>query len=206
MEYLSGHLLKPSLITREIAFEIGKSLAIIHNNKTNGFGFLNKNLELISEPTSYFKDKFLESIDECKNHLPNVLITKCSNYFDKSLYLLEKVDGPCIIHRDFRPGNILVENNHLSGIIDWSSARAGFAEDDFCSIEHGEWEDFNNCKSNFLEGYSSIRNVPDYHKLIPLLRLSRAIAVIGFTVKRNTWNTTDSKLYQFNRNFLDNFF
>ena len=41
---------------------------------------------------------------------------------------------------------------------------------------------------------------------MPLLRLNRAIAVIGFTVKRNTWNTTDSRLYQFNRKFVDNFF
>ncbi len=62
MEYLSGCLLKPSLITREIAFQLGKSLAIIHSNKTDGFGYLNRDAELVSEPTSHFKDKFLEGI------------------------------------------------------------------------------------------------------------------------------------------------
>lgn len=41
---------------------------------------------------------------------------------------------------------------------------------------------------------------------MPLLRLNRAIAVIGFTVKRNTWNATNSRSYQFNRKFVDNFF
>lgn len=206
MEYLSGCLLKPSLITKEIAFQLGKSLAIIHSNKTDGFGYLNRDAELVSEPTSHFKDKFLEGIDECKNHLPADLIVKLCNYFDKTLHLIAKSDGPCIIHRDFRPGNIIVENNRLCGIIDWSSARASFAEDDFCSIEHGEWGDFNHHKENFLEGYSSIRKIPEYNKLMPLLRLNRAIAVIGFTVKRNTWNTTDSRPYQFNRKFVDNFF
>ncbi len=205
MEYLSGCLLKTSMITEEIAFQLGKSLAIIHSNKTDGFGYLHRDTKLESDPTSHIKDKFLESIDECKEHLPAELIMKSCNYLDKTLHLLEKVDGPCIIHRDFRPGNIIVENKRLRGIIDWSSARASFAEDDFCSIEHGEWKDFNHHKENFFQGYSSIRNIPAYHHLMPLLRLNRAIAVIGFTVKRNTWNSTDSRLYQGNRKFVDNF-
>lgn len=206
MEYLSGELLNPSLITREIAFQLGKSLATIHSNKTDGFGYLNRKSQLALEPTSYFKEQFLESIDECRNHLPSSLIAKLCHYFDKTLHLIEKTDGPCIIHRDFRPGNILIENNHLSGIIDWSSARSSFAEDDFCSIFHGQWGDFNGYKEHFFEGYTSIRKVPEYHQLMPLLRLNRAIAFIGFTVKRHTWNTIDSKLYQFNRHFIDYFF
>lgn len=206
MEYLSGHLLKPALLTRDLAFDLGRSLATIHSNKTDGFGYLNKQTELVPTPVLHFKEKFLEGIDECKNHLPYELVEKCCSYFYKSLHFLEKVDGPCFIHRDFRPGNIIIENKRLCGIIDWSSARAGFAEDDFCSIEHGEWKDFNHCKSFFLEGYSSIRNIPNYHQVMPLLRLSRAIAVIGFTIKRNTWNTTNRKLYQLNRQFVDNFF
>ncbi len=206
MEYLPGNLLTPELITKEIAFELGKVLATIHNNKADGFGYLNREIELDSNPTLHFKEKFQEGIDECKNHLSVDFISESCDYFNKSLGLLEKADGPCIIHRDFRPGNIIVENNKLRGIIDWSSARASFAEDDFCSIEHGEWGDFNGCKNYFLDGYSSIRAVPDYHQMMPLLRLNRAIAVVGFTVKRGTWNTADTRPYQFNRNFIDNFF
>ena len=206
MEYLSGCLLKPSLITRDIAFQLGKSIAIVHSNRTDGFGYLNRDADLLSDPKSHFRDKFLESIDECKDHLPSDSLQKFCNYFEKKLHLIEKVDGPCIIHRDFRPGNIIVRNNNLSGIIDWSSARSSFAEDDFCSIEHGEWGDFNHHKENFLDGYSSIREIPKYNQLIPLLRLNRSLAVIGYTVKYNTWNTADSKPYQFNRKFIDNFF
>ncbi len=206
MEYLSGCLLKTSLITREIAFQLGKSLAIIHSNKTLGFGYLNRDVELVSEPTAHFKEKFLEAVDECKSHFPADFIVKIRNFFDKNLHLIKDVDGPCIIHRDFRPGNIIVENNCLCGIIDWSSARAGFAEDDFCSIEYGEWGDFNHHKESFFEGYSSIRMVPEYHHLMPLLRLNRAIAAIGFTLMRNTLHTTDTMLYQRNRKFVDGFF
>ena len=205
MEYLPEKLLTPNIITKSIAFEIGKSLAIIHENKTNGFGYLNRNLELSPNPTLHFKAKFEEGIDECKGHLPQETILKSLNYFNNSLKLLEQVDGPCIIHRDFRPGNIIIDQNSLRGIIDWSSARSGFAEDDFCSIEHGEWGDFNGYKNVFLDGYRSIRALPNYHPIIPLLRLNRAIAVIGFTVKRSTWNNIHARPYKFNREYIDMF-
>ncbi len=50
---------------------------------------------------------------------------------------------------------------------------------------------------------NQIRKVPDYKSMIPLLRLSRAVAAVGFTVKRGTWNSRHSKLYQFNRRHLE---
>jgi len=205
MEYLSGNLLTPSSITKEIAFEIGASLALIHQNKTHGFGYLNRNLELNSNPIQHFKEKFQEGIEECKNHLPKEIITKSLDYFNEFLHLLKKVDGPRIIHRDFRPGNIIIEENALRGIIDWSSARSSFAEDDFCSIEHGEWGDFNGHKNVFLAGYSSVRKIPNYSTIMTLLRLNRAIAVIGFTVKRSTWDNVHAKVYKFNRQYVDTF-
>ena len=121
MEYLPGNLLTPSAITKEIAFEIGRSLGAIHKNKTNDFGYLNRNLELNSNPIQHFKEKFQEGINECKNHLPKEIITKSLDYFNESLHLLEKADGPRIIHRDFRLGNIIIDQNTLRGIIDWSS-------------------------------------------------------------------------------------
>ena len=47
----------PSATTKEIAFEIVVSLATIHENKTNNFGYLNRNLELNSTPIQHFKEK-----------------------------------------------------------------------------------------------------------------------------------------------------
>jgi hypothetical protein len=44
---------------------------------------------------------------------------------------------------------------------------------------------------------------PNYN-LIPFLRLNKAIATIGFTVKRGTWES--SRVYQPNRQFLETLF
>lgn len=67
------------------------------------------------------------------------------------------VDGPCAVHRDYRPGNLMVHQGKLQGIIDWAGARASFAEEDFCSIEHGEWMVAPHLKKALLDGYTTER-------------------------------------------------
>ncbi len=41
------------------------------------------------------------------------------------------MDGTCVVHRDYRPGNLIVHDGKLQGIIDWTGARTSFAEEDF---------------------------------------------------------------------------
>ncbi len=206
MEYLPGDLLKIDELSNQSAYKIGAILAQIHTNNTEGFGDLTKPDQLTQDPRVYFSKKFNENINECKDHLPTSLIKKCRAYHQSTLDLLTSTDGPCIIHRDFRPGNIIYFNGSLQGIIDWASARASFAEDDFCPMEHGEWLKFNPYKKSFLAGYASVRQVPHYKEVMPLLRLNRALAIIGFTVQNSTWNGANTKLYQFNYKFLNNLF
>lgn len=154
----------------------------------------------------YFTRKFEEGLSECKNNLPQSLIEQCRSYFDKHINsLLLAADGPYIVHRDFRPGNIIAYNGKLQGIIDWSSARASFAQEDFCSMEHTEWQIDSSSRKYFLEGYASVRLIPNYDIVIPLLRLSKAIATIGFIVKRGTYESNEN-LYHFNRQFIETLF
>ena len=205
MEYLPGALLKGKNLTDQLAFEIGACLAKIHLNRVGGYGDLIQTDQLSFDPQFPFTLKFHEGIEECKSHLPEHLIEQAIEYYERHVDILKSSDGPCIIHRDFRPGNLIVNKGKLQGIIDWSSARAGFAEEDFCSLEAGEWSISNLCKKSLSSGYSSIRKIPNYSKVMPLLLLSKAIATIGFTVKRGTWNNRDGNIYRFYRQQLENF-
>lgn len=206
MECLPGTLLTKDDLTESLAFEIGSQLGAIHSNSTKGFGDLIHPDELNSDPRVPFTYKFEEGMAECNGHLSNDLLKQCQQFYDDHVSLLLLTDGPCIIHRDFRPGNLIIQNNKLQGIIDWASARASFAEEDFCSMEFGGWLNDSSINQAFLQGYTTIRPVPDYQKLSPFLRLSRAIATIGFTVKRGTWNNVNSGLYQIHYQFLESFF
>lgn len=205
MECLPGRLLQYNDFNESLAYEMGAVLARIHLHRVSGFGDLTQPNTLSPHPHIPFTIKFEEGVLECWDHLPKSIIKSCQHYFTKHVNLLSSVDGPCIIHRDFRPGNLLVDEGKLQGVIDWASGRASFAEEDFCSLEHGEWLKPSSCKKAFLAGYADIRPIPEYQRLIPLLRLSKAIATIGFTVKQGTWGGTNADLYRFNRQFLENF-
>lgn len=202
MDCLPGELLTKEHLTEKLAHELGTILAKIHLNKISGYGDLINTFN--PDPRIPFKEKFEEGLAECADHFQKTLLDKCQNYFNSHLHLLDSVDGPCIVHRDFRPGNVIVHEGKIQGIIDWASARASFAEEDFCSLEHEGWCD-SYIKKYFLKGYASIRKLPDYSNIMPLLRLNKAIATIGFLVKRKTWNTTHTSLYQDNLQFLDSF-
>jgi aminoglycoside phosphotransferase (APT) family kinase protein len=203
MECVYGNLLKAEAVTSALALEVGSLLARIHLEQTEGYGDLTDPVHLSLDPRISFAMKFEEGLEECKGHLPDSLLKICRSHFDKDIDLLLSTDGPCIIHRDFRPGNVIIDQGKIQGIIDWSSARGGFAEEDFCPLKFGEWSDHSSCKDAFLDGYAKIRKVPDYDNILPLLRLSRAIGAIGFTVKRGTWQGKGSKIYQFNRQYLE---
>jgi Ser/Thr protein kinase RdoA (MazF antagonist) len=202
MECLPGSLLKIAEFTDQLAYELGALLAQIHLNRVSGYGDLIDQANLTSDPRIEFERIFNDSLIECAGYLPNTLLAQCRAYHTKNLDLLLSVDGPCITHRDFRPGNILIINNRVSGIIDWSSARAGFAEEDFCLLED-LWTTDPQSKAAFLAGYSSIRTVPEYSKIMPLLRLNKAMVTIGFTIKRNLWKSSGAPVYQFYRKFLE---
>lgn len=206
MECLPGALLTATDFTDALAFQMGSYLAQIHLNRVSGYGDLTRPQTLSNDPRVYFIPKYEEGFAECSNHLPKALLEQYRRYFDSHLYLLDSVDGPCMIHRDFRPGNVIVREGKIQGIIDWASGRASFAEEDFCPMEHGEWLQHPDSRKSFLAGYASIRAVPDYGAIMPLLRLSRAFATIGFTVKNRTWESSHARAYQFNRQFLETFF
>ncbi|STX50950.1 Phosphotransferase enzyme family [Legionella busanensis] len=201
MECLSGDLLILSNFSN-MAYQVGVLLAKIHANRVDGYGDL-IHPPLSSNPCSDLIFKFEEGLAECANHLPQALLERCRHYINERLYILTDADGPCITHRDFRPGNIIVENNKISGIIDWASGRASFAEEDFYSLEHARCFSSLKAKQLFLQGYASVRPLPDYDKMLPILSLSKVIGMIGFMVKTGTWNTSHKKLYQYNYQLLE---
>jgi len=204
LECLQGRLVQPDDWSTHLSYEVGSVLARLHLNRTGAYGDPTKPQTLFSGASDYFEEKFNEELHECESHLSKPLINKCQRYLASHRYLLDRVDGPCSIHRDFRPGNMMVCDGKLQGIIDWAGARPGFAEHDFGSMEHGQWPNPPEYKKALLEGYASVRPVPDYEEIMPLLQIGRALAVIGFCVKSNTWEKENSKLYESNRHFLEN--
>lgn len=205
IQEIEGSLLQAGDWTEALAYEVGQTLARLHRHRTDNYGDLVDPDHLTSDSRTYFGQKFEEELAECRGHLPQTLARQCHRYYTSHLHLLADVDGPCMVHRDFRPGNMIVRDGKLQGIIDWAGGRSGFAEQDFCSMEHWECPGMQAHKKALLSGYASIRETPDCNRIMPLLRLGRALAVVGFAVKSQTWETKNQKVYQHNRQYLESF-
>jgi Ser/Thr protein kinase RdoA (MazF antagonist) len=94
-------------------------------------------------------------------------------------------DGPCYVHYDFRPGNVLIQRGRISGLIDFESTRGGSADYDFIKIKNEVWDASPETRVPFLAGYQSIRDLPDIEHTLPLYALHNAYGGIAWCVKRS---------------------
>lgn len=206
MECIPGNLMKATDFSCALLYQLGSLLARIHSNRRATYDDLGSLQNLQIDPRVYFSLKFSENIAECKMNLPAIFIDQCQKFYETHLDSLLAVDGPCIVHRDFCPGNLFIHDGKVSGIIDWAGSGSGFAEEDFCAIEHDEWSMSKAHKKSFFEGYASIRSLPDYRTIMPILRINKALGIMGFTIKCGTWNNRHSALYESNKKYIEKFF
>jgi len=89
-------------------------------------------------------------------------------HFDRQLNLLPSPDGPSFIHMDFWPGDILVHENQVAGIIDFESVRIGATEMDFTKINRDIFMRFPGTRDVFQKGYESIRPLIDLEEVLPM--------------------------------------
>lgn len=73
-------------------------------------------------------------------------------YYNDILSEYEEVDAPCLVHMDFRPGNILVDNGlNIVGLIDFESAHGGSSEIDLTKVKQYVWDVYPNTKNEMRE-------------------------------------------------------
>ena len=81
-----------------------------------------ENSDLLSnDPRIPFTMKFEEGLEECEGYLPESLLETCRRHFKKDIDLLLSTDGPCIIHRDFRPGNLIAAHGKVYSLLAYAS-------------------------------------------------------------------------------------
>jgi Ser/Thr protein kinase RdoA (MazF antagonist) len=209
MQCLSGDIVSPESLSDNLSFKMGELLAKVHLIPCDFYGdFAEKEFldPSIDNGIAILKGYFDESFEECKNHLDSSLLDKIQKYFNNEIKVIGRLDGPCITHRDFKPGNIIVEKEQIQGLIDWEIAKNHFAEEDFSQMECLVWDAHPKTKQAFLDGYKSIRKLPDLELIMPVLRISKSLGAIGFTIKRKTHKDIHKFVFDKNLHYLQNFF
>jgi len=187
LSYLEGQPASAEDVAR-LAAESGELLARVHTVELPGYG-------------TYTEDGFCREADDwweltrrwfdsylphAEPHVPPDLFTVAVDRFYSLLDGLPKPDGPRAVHRDFRPGNILVRDGKIIGLIDFESARGGSACSDFEKLRQFVWEPLPGSKKRFVEGYATVLPVPDLQRTASVYALSNIIGGIAWGVRRNS--------------------
>lgn len=120
----------------------------------------------------------------CETAMPTDLFADSMTLYSRLVQALPQPDGPVWTHHDYRPGNILVQSETITGLIDFESARGGSADLDFVKISHSLWETEPDTKQNFLEGYAAIRPLPPFEQTLPFYQLHNALGGVAWCVRR----------------------
>ncbi len=208
MEYLDGDIVTLKNFTKKISFEMGKLLGNLHKIPVNFYGDIAKDLykPTLLNGKLILRNYFEESFNECKETLDRILLDKITTFFYKAYDEIKNLDGPSIVHTDFKPGNVISKKNKILGLIDWENAKYSFCEEDFIRMEFLVWDSNPNFKNDFFNGYLSVRKIPDLEVIMLILKISKALRAIGFTIQRKTHKKEHKVIFDKNVIYLEKFF
>lgn len=173
-------------VSQKLAYSLGELLARLHTHELSRFGDDFDSNELLPAGWWELFDQAYKGWQPlCEQVLPATLIQRTLIAYDRLYRSLPDPDGPCYVHYDFRPGNVLVQHGRINGLIDFESTRGGSADLDFIKIKNEVWDVSPETRVPFLAGYRSIRDLPDIERTLPLYTLHNAYGGIAWCVRRS---------------------
>ncbi|MGM8216596.1 phosphotransferase family protein [Bacillaceae bacterium W0354] len=138
--------------------------------------------------SSFIEQQFYSFAEDVKVILEERLYNQAIEKFQVMKKQLPNPDGPSFVHMDFRPGNIIVNGDQVSGIIDFESVRFGSTEIDFTKLYRDYLSLDESLYHAYQEGYNSIRPLIDLEKVLPFYRFTDAFNSIGWCKRRGIEN------------------
>lgn len=184
LSLLPGRVLH-GVVSARLASALGVLLGRLHSHSLGRYGDVFDTGE--DPPLGWWatvRRTFESWLPLCAQVLPRDLLEKAQNRYAELYASLPEPDGPCWVHFDYRPGNVLVEGREITGLIDFESARGGSGGLDFVKIRNEVWDVWPGTEEAFLEGYASVRPLPELEHSLPFYRLHNAFGGLAWCVKR----------------------
>ena len=134
--------------------------------------------------SNFVERQFYSFAGDVKEVLDESLYRQAIEKFENMKLQLPPSDGPSFIHMDFRPANIIVDEDKVSGMIDFESVRFGSTEIDFTKL-YRDFLSFDfTLYQSYQEGYNSIRPLIDLEVVLPFFQFTDAFNSIGWCKRR----------------------
>ncbi|MDP7978520.1 phosphotransferase family protein [Bacillus sp. WLY-B-L8] len=187
-----------------LAYDIGVQHAKLHAIIPSEQDFSSAVSNVYNQWSEFIHGQFYSFAEDVKEVMEPRLFEQSLQHFDRQLKLLPSPDGPCFIHMDFRPGNILVYENQVAGIIDFESVRIGATEMDFTKINRDIFMKYPGTMEAYQRGYESIRSLINLQEVLPFYRFTDAFNSIGWCKRRGV--EKNQAFLQENLAYLNAFF
>ncbi|WP_270181200.1 phosphotransferase family protein [Alkalihalobacillus sp. CinArs1] len=167
-----------------LAYDIGVHHAKLHAIVPEKLDFESAVSNEYDDWSQFIERQFYSFAEDVKEVIDHRLYERSLHHFHQLQHSLPPKDGPSFIHMDFRPGNILVYENRVAGIIDFESVRIGSTEIDFTKINRDIFSVFPGTLEAFQEGYRTVRPLIDLEKVLPFYAFVDAFNSIGWCKRR----------------------
>lgn len=117
-----------------VAYQVGVLQAEMHSISPPAKQVLTGIKNEFPNWSDFVERQFYSFAEDVKDILDEPLFIKAIEKYEKMKKQLPPSDGPSFVHMDFRPANILVDQEKVSGVIDFESVRFGSTEIDFTKV------------------------------------------------------------------------
>ncbi|MGD6801364.1 phosphotransferase family protein [Rossellomorea aquimaris] len=173
-----------SRVSPTVAYQVGVLQAKMHSVSPPADVELEGIKNEFSNWSQFIENQFYSFAQDVKDILNEDLYRKSIERFEEMKKQLPVPDGPSFVHMDFRPANIIVNNDEVSGIIDFESVRFGSTEVDFTKLYRDFLSEDDHLYKAYKEGYTSIRPLIDLESVLPFYRFADAFNSIGWCKRR----------------------
>lgn len=170
MTCLSGNTLSIENLDYRICAQLGEMLAMLHEIPMPSYDLGSKqqdgNLSLSWH--SALRSHFEEWLGIGKGSVPDEIQEKSRLMFEHNYLKLPEPVSPTLIHYDYHPGNLLMQDSQITGILDFEGARGAVPALDFTKVQTELWEVRPETKGWFMDGYQSVRSSKGLIEQLPL--------------------------------------
>lgn len=170
--------------TPTAAFQVGVLQATLHGIQPPEKKMLTVIQNEFPNWSSFIEEQFYSFAEDVKEVVDEQLYNQAIEKYEATKQHIPSSDGPSFIHMDFRPANIIVDGDSVSGMIDFESVRFGSTEIDFTKL-YRDLLSFNPTLLNaFKEGYRSVRPLIDLDIILPFYLFTDAFNSVGWCKRR----------------------
>lgn len=171
-------------VSPAVAYQVGVLHATMHTIQPPLDNHLIEIKNEFANWSKFIENQFYGFAEDVISVVDESLYKKAIKKFEFMKNQLPPNDGPSFIHMDFRPANIIIDGNKVSGVIDFESVRFGSTEIDFIKL----YRDFLSVNptlyQTFKDGYRSIRPLIDLELVLPFYSFTDAFNSIGWSKRR----------------------